>query len=726
MLTTEKPLATISLAPLRVRHSAGNVMAKIIGSDGSNTLVGTWDPDWIEGRSGNDVLVGSRGNDDLLGGYGNDHLYGDDGDDVLWSDPGQDSIFGGAGFDTVVYKHSPVGVTVNLALGTGLGGHAAGDTFQSIEGLVGSAFDDHLTGSDANNTLRGGAGADFIDGGWGRDRASYAYSSAAVDVDLTRAGPQSGGHAAGDVLVSIENLTGSDHDDHLAGNEKDNEFVGGLGADHIDGRAGVDFVDYRGSSAIDIDLGRATQIGGHAAGDQLISIEGVRGTSFADQLVGTAAGEHLLGDAGNDVIDGKGGRDTLNGGAGDDHITTYGQGWAHGGDGIDTLVLHLQDRDPGDGVFLYVDNAGNLTTQYFSDYDPAPGQNQSGTGFERIEVTGTSWSDGLMGTSGADIISGGGGDDSVMGGVGDTLDGGDGRDMVELRYDANTLTPIHVDLLAGTATGLVGITNFEDLSVITGRGNDTIIGGNELNYVNSQGGDDTVIFKGHHNYADLNPGNFDDYDTYSGSDYVDQVVVGGRGDVDGGDGTEDTLSMRFYGAADVQLDVYSGMSSTGLTFQYFETFNIFRENATGNDTLMLGDREDTVYASGGDDFVDGRAGNDHLFGGNGQDSLSGGAGDDWLYGDSGHDNLSGGAGADTFYFSAGQDYINDFNADEGDRLMIPVDLQEDLYDTYAKLMAAAEDTVGGLLFHTADSASTLLIAGFTKATFSEASIEFLV
>lgn len=701
-------------------------MAKIIGSDGNNTLVGSWDPDWIEGRSGNDVLVGSRGNDDLLGGYGNDQLYGDEGDDILWSDPGQDSFFGGAGFDTVVYKHSPVGVTVNLALATGLGGHAAGDTFQSIEGLVGSAFDDHLTGSDGNNTLRGGIGADFIDGGWGRDRASYAYSSAAVDVDLARTGAQSGGDAAGDVLVSIENLTGSDHDDKLAGNEKDNEFVGGLGADQIEGRGGVDFVDYRGSTAIDIDLGRATQIGGHATGDQLTSIEGVRGTSFADHLVGTSAGEHLLGDAGNDVIDGKGGRDTLNGGAGNDIITTYGQGWADGGDGIDTLVLHLQDRDPGDGVFLYIDNAGNLTTQYMSDYEPAPGQNQSGTGFERIEVTGTSWSDGLMGTSGADIISGGAGDDSVMGGIGDTLDGGIGRDMVELRYDANTLTPIHVDLLAGYATGLVSITNFEDLSVITGRGNDTIIGGNELNYVNSQGGDDTVTFKGHHNYADLNPGDFDDYDTYSGSDFVDQVVVGGRGNVDGGGGTEDTLGMRLYGSADVRLDVYSGMSSTGLTFQNFETFNIFRENAAGSDTLMLGDREDTVYASGGDDFVDGRAGNDHLFGGNGQDSLSGGAGDDWLYGDEGHDDLAGGAGADSFFFSRGHDVITDFDGAEGDRLFIPVDQQHPGNDTFAALIANAVETTAGLRIPGEGSDSSLLLRGITKADLSSENVEYLI
>ena len=82
-------------------------------------------------------------------------------------------------------------VTVNLATGVGTGGDAAGDVFLSIEGLIGSTFDDILTGDindtlvggGGNDTLVGGSGADSLDGGAGIDVADYSNSAAAVTVD---------------------------------------------------------------------------------------------------------------------------------------------------------------------------------------------------------------------------------------------------------------------------------------------------------------------------------------------------------------------------------------------------------------------------------------------------------------------------------------------------------------------------------------------------------------
>lgn len=688
------------------------------GTLGNDSLTGTW---W------NDIIFGVDGDDVIYGDRGTDILFGDDGNDHLWGGLGSDQLFGGLGFDTAVYESSYAGIIVNLGIITQMGGEASGDQFYSIEGVVGSRFDDILTGNAQANTFRGGAGADHIDGAGGIDKATYAYSSAAVDVDLTRA-VQIGGDAAGDTLANIENLTGSDHADRLAGNDQRNDFSGGQGADYIDGRGGRDFVDYRGSTGVDIDLGRAVQIGGHAQGDQLVSIENVRGSTANDHIVGTSGGNELIGDAGDDYLDGAGGNDLLKGMAGDDTIATRSQGFADGGDGFDTLMIQFDDRDPFDGVQMYVDNAGALSSRYYSDYDPPAGYNLGAVNFERVIATGTSWSDSLMGTKGGDVLRGAGGDDYVLGGVGDDLDGGDGRDMVELRYTPYDPTPINVSLLEGHATGVLGLANFEDLSVTTGSGADVIVGGHELNYVNSQAGDDVVVFFGHHNYADLNSGETDDFDTYTGSGTgVDQVFVGARGNVDGGAGNEDTVGIRLYGDQDVWLDAQAGTSSTGLSFVNFETVNVFRENAHGNDTIQLGAGHDSAYASGGDDFVVGRGGNDVLHGGDGVDSLHGGDGDDILNGDQGHDDLSGGAGADRFYFSQGHDYIIDFNAAEGDFLMIPTDMQDETQDSFAELMASAEDTVGGLLLHSAnDTGSTLLLAGLTKATFTENAVEFLV
>ena len=246
-------------------------------------------------------IIGTNGDDYIS--YGSnlaDIIRGLGGNDILWGGERGDILDGGDGIDTADYRYGPgaVFVDMRLAVQTGIG-DAAGDQLISIENLAGSAYADTLIGDDGNNTIRGGKGADQIDGSGGTDRASYAHSAFAVDVDLARA-VQLGGDAQGDTLANIENITGSDHNDRLAGNDLRNEFSGGLGADQIDGRGGRDFVDYRGSSGVDIDLARATQSGGHAEGDQLVSIENVRGSTADDRIVGTSGANELIGDAGND------------------------------------------------------------------------------------------------------------------------------------------------------------------------------------------------------------------------------------------------------------------------------------------------------------------------------------------------------------------------------------------------------------------------------------------
>jgi Ca2+-binding RTX toxin-like protein len=65
---------------------------------------------------------------------------------------------------------------------------------------------------------------------------------------------------------------------------------------------------------------------------------------------------------------------------------------------------------------------------------------------------------------------------------------------------------------------------------------------------------------------------------------------------------------------------------------------------------------------GGNDTLNGGAGNDVLVASKGNDLLNGGTGDDTLIAGSGHDYLTGGAGADHFVFSAGSDHgtVQDF------------------------------------------------------------------
>ena len=140
----------------------------------------------------------------------------------------------------------PPAVTVNLANPLSNSGEASGDSYISIEAVRGSDFADRLTGNTADNFLRGGLGADTLNGGAGRDWADYFGAAAAVTANLVTGG--TGGEAAGDTYTLIENIRGSNFGDNLTGDTGDNFLRGGLGADTLNGQGGNDWADYQGDS----------------------------------------------------------------------------------------------------------------------------------------------------------------------------------------------------------------------------------------------------------------------------------------------------------------------------------------------------------------------------------------------------------------------------------------------------------------------------------------------
>ncbi|UTS81397.1 M10 family metallopeptidase C-terminal domain-containing protein [Phaeobacter piscinae] len=320
--------------------------------------------DQTETDDGNDALYGGDGNDTINGGAGDDLLDGGDGDDLLRGQAGQDVFRGGAGSDTVDFsQESPFQLLVNLETNVASGGTASGDTFYSIENLIGSddridrfigtsdnnhfwgqgggdVFNggggddtldggndgDMLYGEDGDDVLIGGSGQDYLDGGAGVDTVLYTTSSVGVTVDLEN-GTARGGDADGpvqivgrgttirhDIIVDVENAVGSLHDDHLIGSEGENALSGGAGddilsggggADLLDGGAGSDTADYA-QSARGVKLNMTK---GKTEGDTYVSIENLSGSGFDDRLKG---------DEGANVLTGQGGDDTLRGAAGDD------------------------------------------------------------------------------------------------------------------------------------------------------------------------------------------------------------------------------------------------------------------------------------------------------------------------------------------------------------------------------------------------------------------------
>ena len=136
------------------------VIENFVAGSGNDAVLGNDAANRLEGRAGNDTLTGGGGGDVLEGGDGNDRLDGG---------AGADRLNGGAGSDRASYRTSDTGVHVDLLTGTATGGHAEGDTFQDIEGIIGSDHSDTLTGGTGNDWLAGKGGDDVLTGGAGRD-----------------------------------------------------------------------------------------------------------------------------------------------------------------------------------------------------------------------------------------------------------------------------------------------------------------------------------------------------------------------------------------------------------------------------------------------------------------------------------------------------------------------------------------------------------------------------
>ena len=90
-----------------------------------------------------------------------------------------DSLDGRGGIDTVSYAVNTAAnasVNINLEFNNATGGSGF-DTLQNFENVIGSRFDDTITGNDSPNTLRGFVGKDVLTGKGGVDKFDYRVRS---------------------------------------------------------------------------------------------------------------------------------------------------------------------------------------------------------------------------------------------------------------------------------------------------------------------------------------------------------------------------------------------------------------------------------------------------------------------------------------------------------------------------------------------------------------------
>jgi Ca2+-binding RTX toxin-like protein len=203
------------------------------GTAANNVMNGDAQDNAIYGEGGNDTLNGLGGNDYLNGGSGNDTLNGGDGNDILLGGIGADKMNGGSGnHDVVSYAGASTGVGVHLDTGTGNGGDANGDTYQNIEDIIGSAYNDYLEGNSAlsGNVIKGGAGNDSIHGNGGYD---VLHGEGGNDT-IT---------AFGAWNTSGSTMYGGSGNDRLSGGEGSDHIFGGANNDTINGYEGVNTLE---------------------------------------------------------------------------------------------------------------------------------------------------------------------------------------------------------------------------------------------------------------------------------------------------------------------------------------------------------------------------------------------------------------------------------------------------------------------------------------------------
>ena len=127
--------------------------------------------------------------------------------------------------------------------------------------------------------------------------------------------------------------------DILRGGKGTDMLIGGAGGDVLDGGGGIDTASYITARAgVTADILFDSRNSGDAFGDDLISIENLRGSNFGDALFGTGQDNVLEGRNGDDTLDGRRGADTALGGNGlDTLLGRAGDDTLNGGSGRDLL-----------------------------------------------------------------------------------------------------------------------------------------------------------------------------------------------------------------------------------------------------------------------------------------------------------------------------------------------------------------------------------------------------
>ena len=465
-----------------------------------NVLTGNKGVNYILGEDGNDTIDGGAGNDKLDGGNGDDVINGGNGNDIIYASNGQDFAGGDSGIDTYDASTGTGAAKINLASRSTQNGYTT--YLENIENVIGTTFDDSITGTNGDNVINGGAGADKMAGLLGDD--TY-YVDNVGDVVAESSDAVLGGN---DTVISsisytlgnyIENLTliGGDAINGT-GNTLDNVIIGNSGNNILDGKAGNDtmsgslgddtyYVDAVGDTVVEL-AGQGTDTVRSSVSYSLgQNVENLILTGTANiNGGGNGDANSLTGNSGNNTLDGGTGADVMAGGNGDDNYYVDNSG---------DVVADSSDATLG-GHDQVISSITYVLGNYIEDLLL--------TGTANINGTGNALNNIIVGNDGSNLLDGKAGSDTMTGGLGDdtyVVDvAGDvvveqavqGTDMV--KAGLSYILGANVENLILTGTGNFNGTGTGDANTITGNaGNNIIDGGAGADIMAGGLGDDTYV-----------------------------------------------------------------------------------------------------------------------------------------------------------------------------------------------------------------------------------------
>ncbi|WP_434052564.1 MAG: calcium-binding protein [Roseibium sp.] len=459
---------------------------------------------------------------------------------------------GGDGIDTLDLARAAEGVEVDLSKGTVEDSKAV-----NFENVIGTEFDDKITGDDQDNVISGlggvdtiygrggndilvankgndfvfgedgddllvwnnGDGSDLMDGGADTDRVQVNFNTDLVNDDLqnkdvaefsvTPDGVQFARVELNDQAVNglfqldIRNTEALET--NFGGGDDVAQIVDNVLEEiklDLDGGDGIDTLDLsRASEGVEVDLSKGT-----VEDSKAVKFENVIGTEFDDKITGDDQDNVISGLGGVDTIYGRGGNDIL--------VANKGNDFVFGEDGDDLLVWNNGDgsdlMDGGadtDRVQVNFDTDlvnDDLQNKDVAEYSVTP----EGVQFARVElndqaVNGLFQLD-IRNTEALETNFGSGDDvaqivDNVLEEIELDLDGGDGIDTLDL---SRASEGVEVDLGAGslgdgsTAVNFENVTGTDFNDVIAGDDQDNVIqSGSGFDILSGGAGADTFVFK---------------------------------------------------------------------------------------------------------------------------------------------------------------------------------------------------------------------------------------